>query len=150
MGIFANYPVLTYPLASTYRIPVSTELSYGEQPQDGYATPDQLQIHGVAPVALTDAANIAIDTSTAKVYTVTLAGNRTLANPTNTPQAGQEFDIIVTQDATGSRTLAYGTSYKAAGGSLSLTATANAYDRVHARVISSTLILLDVAAKAYA
>ena len=67
------------------------------------------------PVALTDAATIAVDLSLGNNFTVTLAGNRTLGAPTNVT-AGQSGVIVVTQDGTGSRTLAYNSVYKFAGG----------------------------------
>ncbi len=64
-----------------------------------------------AVVALTDAATIAINTALGNVFRVTLGGNRTLGAPSNTPQDGQDFRVEVTQDATGSRTLAYASAY---------------------------------------
>ena len=81
------------------------------------------------PVALTDGATIAVDMSLGNNFSVTLAGNRTLGDPTNVT-AGQSGVIVVTQDGTGSRTLAYaGTKYKFAGGSaVTLTTTAAAVD----------------------
>jgi hypothetical protein len=63
---------------------------------------------------LTDGANISWDLNN-QVVQVTLAGNRTLDNPTN-KQAGATYVLIVKQDGSGSRTLAYGTEYKFAGG----------------------------------
>jgi len=77
---------------------------------------------------------------------VTLGGNRTLANPTNLT-AGQHGVIVITQDGTGSRTLAYGSNFKfPAGSAPTLTTTANAVDvlcyyvegasRITARLIS--------------
>jgi len=82
-----------------------------------------------AVVALTDAATIAVDLSLGNNFSVTLAGNRTLGDPTNVT-AGQSGVIVVTQDGTGSRTLAYGgTKYKFAGGTApTLTTTAAAVD----------------------
>lgn len=78
--------------------------------------------------ALTDGATITPDFSASNNYSVTLGGNRTLANPTN-QTAGQSGIIVITQDATGSRTLAYGANYKFAGGTApTLTTTANAVD----------------------
>lgn len=68
-----------------------------------------------APVALTDAATIAVDLNTGSNFTVTLGGNRTLGNPTNV-KPGQTGVIYVTQDGTGGRTLAFGANYKFAGG----------------------------------
>jgi hypothetical protein len=57
-------------------------------------------------VALTDAATIAVDLSLGNNFSVTLGGNRTLGAPTN-QTAGQSGVIVVTQDSTGSRTLAW-------------------------------------------
>jgi hypothetical protein len=51
-----------------------------------------------------------------------------LSNPSNL-QAGASYTLIVKQDATGSRTLAYGTSYKWPGGTApTLSTAANAID----------------------
>jgi hypothetical protein len=62
-------------------------------------------------------------------FAITLGGSRTLGDPTNVT-AGQSGVIVVTQDGTGSRTLAYaGTKYKFAGGTApTLTTTAAAVD----------------------
>ena len=65
-------------------------------------------------IALTDGANIALDLSLGELFSVTLAGNRTLSNPTN-GKPNQTVRILVTQDATGSRTLVYGTNYRRNG-----------------------------------
>ncbi len=56
------------------------------------------------PVALTDAATIATNAALGNVFTVTLAGNRTLGAPTNAV-AGQQATWLVTQDGVGGRTL---------------------------------------------
>lgn len=64
-----------------------------------------------ALVALTDAASIALDLGTGLNFSVTLAGNRTLATPTNT-KIGQSGILRVAQDATGGRTLSFGRGYK--------------------------------------
>ena len=61
----------------------------------------------VTPVQLTDGASIATDASLSNVFYVTLAGNRTLANPSNLVEGGT-YIFEITQDGTGSRTLAYG------------------------------------------
>ena len=55
---------------------------------------------------LTDQATITWDASTQDVCKVTLAGNRTLAAPTNNT-TGQFISILVIQDGTGSRTLTW-------------------------------------------
>ena len=75
-----------------------------------YLSPDKL-FDSAAPVTLTDAATIAVDMATGINFNVTLAGNRTLGNPTNA-KAGQSGRIRVTQDGTGSRTLAYAANWK--------------------------------------
>jgi hypothetical protein len=81
-----------------------------------------------AAVALTDQASIALDWDTGINFTVTLGGNRTLANPTN-GQPGTWRRVQITQDGTGSRTLAYGNQYVHPGGSEPvLTTTAAAVD----------------------
>lgn len=64
----------------------------------------------VSPVALTDGVNIAVDASLSNNFKVTLGGNRTLDNPTNLTD-GMVLNFVIKQDATGSRTLAYGTKY---------------------------------------
>lgn len=91
-------------------------------------------------VALTDASSIATDLSLGNNFSVTLGGNRTLANPTNTT-AGQSGVIVITQDGTGSRTLAYGSNWKFPTGTApTLTTTAAAVDVLCYYVESSTRI----------
>jgi hypothetical protein len=81
-----------------------------------------------AITALTDGATITPDFSAANNFSVTLAGNRTLANPTNIT-AGQSGAIVITQDATGSRTLSFGSNWKFPNGTApTLTTTANKVD----------------------
>lgn len=78
--------------------------------------------------SLVDAANIATNCNLGNVHSVTLAGNRTLDNPTNL-KAGATYIWIITQDGTGSRTLSYGTAFKFPGGTApTLTTDANAVD----------------------
>lgn len=94
-------------------------------------------------VTLTDAATIAVDLSTGINFEVTLAGNRALGNPTNA-KAGQRGRIKVIQDATGSRTLSYGTSWEfATGTAYTLASSASGeYDILYYDVISSTSIII--------
>ncbi|MFM9829725.1 MAG: hypothetical protein ACKVOB_13450 [Sphingomonas sp.] len=80
-----------------------------------------------ASVSLADAATITPDLATGMNFHVTLAGNRTLANPTN-QIAGQSGRFRITQDATGSRTLSYGTAWDFPGGAPVLSTAANAID----------------------
>ena len=93
-----------------------------------------------AITALTDGATITPDFAAANNFSVTLGGSRTLANPTNLT-AGQSGTIVITQDGTGSRTLAYGSYFKFAGGTApTLTTTAAAVDVIAYYVESSTRI----------
>ena len=88
--------------------------------------------------ALTDGTNISVDFNVGQNFTVTLAGNRTLDNPTNCV-AGQVGSIFITQDGTGSRTLAYGSSWDFAGGTAPVLSTdAAAVDRLDYIVQTST------------
>lgn len=81
-----------------------------------------------APVALTFGTTITPNLSSGNIFTVTLTGNATLANPSNLV-AGQCGQIFITQDATGTRTLAYGSEWKFPGGTAPvLTTTAAATD----------------------
>ena len=83
-----------------------------------------------AIVTLTDGATITPDFNAGNNFTVTLGGNRTLANPANLA-AGQSGSIFIVQDGTGSRTLAWGSYWDfAAGVAPTLTTTAGAVDRV--------------------
>ena len=87
---------------------------------------------------LTDGATITPDFATANNFTVTLAGNRTIANPTNLT-AGQSGSIFIVQDGTGSRTAAWGSYWDFAGGTAPTLTTAGV-DRVDYVVRSSTSI----------
>jgi len=90
--------------------------------------------------ALTDGATITPDFALSNNYSVTLGGNRTLANPTNLT-AGQSGCIFISQDGTGSRTLAFGTYWDfPAGTAPTLTTTANAVDLLVYTVRTTTSI----------
>jgi hypothetical protein len=90
--------------------------------------------------ALTDGSTITPDFAAANNFSVTLGGNRTLANPSN-QTAGQSGVIVITQDGTGSRTLAYGSYWKFSSGTApTLTTTASAVDVLVYYVESSTRI----------
>ena len=99
-------------------------------------------------VTLTDGANISVNLNTGQNFTVTLGGNRTLDNPTNCV-AGQVGSIFITQDGTGSRTLAYGSSWDFIGGEAPVLSTdAAARDRLDYIVQTSTDVQA-VVTKAY-
>jgi hypothetical protein len=75
-----------------------------------------------AITALTDGATITPDFSLSNNWSLSIGGNRTLANPTNLT-AGQSGCIYITQ-TTGSHTLAYGSNWDFAGGSVPVLSTA--------------------------
>jgi hypothetical protein len=88
---------------------IATEL--GTSPSAAFATVKArlLILEGV--VALTDGATINTDASLGHLFTVTLGGNRTMANPTN-PTSGQKIIYRLKQDATGSRTITWGAAFR--------------------------------------
>ena len=91
-------------------------------------------------VSLTDGANISVDFNSGQNFHLTLGGNRTLDNPTNCVP-GQTGSIFIVQDGTGSRTLAYGTSWEFIGGTApTLTTDADAVDRLDYIVRTSTAV----------
>ena len=93
---------------------------------------------------LTDAATVTPDFAVTNNYKIELGGNRTLANPTNLT-AGQSGVLIISQDSTGSRTLAFGNYWKFAGGTApTLTTTASASDVIVYFVDSTTRITAQV------
>ena len=90
--------------------------------------------------SLTSASTITPNFNTANNFSLTLDTNATLANPSNLV-AGQSGAITITQDSTGSRTLAYGSYWKFTGGPApTLTTTASAVDVLVYYVESSTRI----------
>lgn len=91
--------------------------------------------------ALTDAATIATDASLGNHFRVTLAGNRTLGNPTN-PTDGQKALWELIQDATGSRTITLGSAFALGTdiSSVTLTTTASKRDFLGA-IYNSTAAL---------
>ena len=94
--------------------------------------------------ALTSASTITPDFAASNNFSVTLGTNATLANPSNLT-AGQSGVIAITQDGTGSRTLAYGNKFKFAGGTApTLTTTASAVDILTYYVESTSRITAQV------
>lgn len=105
---------------------------------------------GVARVALTDAVTVAVDASLSNAFTLTLGGNRTLGAPTN-PTDGQSLTIKITQDATGSRTLAYAAGWLFPGGvAPTLSTAAAAVDVLSAVYFADTAKWYGVLNKAFA
>jgi hypothetical protein len=93
-------------------------------------------------VTLTDATSVVPDLNTSNVFAVTLAGNRTLAAPTNTStNIGATGHIFVIQDSTGDRTLSYNTAYQFPNGTVpTLTTTSAAVDILFYAVRTTTKV----------
>jgi hypothetical protein len=118
---------------------IATVAEYRAGTADRLITP-AVAFAAAVPVALTDAATILVDMLTFINATVTLGGNRTLGNPSNTI-VGKGGLIHIYQDGTGSRTLAYASNWKFVGGIAPvLTTTAGALDILHYFVLDSTHI----------
>jgi hypothetical protein len=107
-------------------------------------TPDN--VWGAATyVALAPGATVNIDLSTGINFTLAMGGNYTLAAPTNAKE-GQSGNILITQDGTGSRTLAYNAIFKPVGGSAPVLSTAaNARDCLFYEVLPGGGILISLA-----
>lgn len=103
----------------------------------------------VATVVLTDGTSISVDAALSNNFTVTLGGNRTLDNPTNLT-SGMVLNFYIKQDATGSRTLAFGSKYKFAGGVSTISTAANTKDLISCLYDSTDDVLLCNLVKAFA
>lgn len=105
---------------------------------DKVLTTDQVWAAAV-PVALTDAATIALDMSLLINATLTIGGNRNLGVPTNIKY--QSGFIKITQDATGGRTLGYASIWDFLSGVAPVLSTAaGAVDVLFYQAISPTSI----------
>lgn len=102
-----------------------------------YLTPANIYTAAVG-VALTSGTTITPDGNNGFNFTLTLAHNATLANPSNF-KSGQSGIIVITQDGTGSRTMAYGSNWKFPGGSPVLSTAAGAVDLLAYAVVGSTI-----------
>ena len=98
------------------------------------AAPTELYVNGSAAATI----NVLVDGATVTPifggnrgnnnFTVTLGGNRVVANPVN-PIAGQSGTIYIVQDSTGGRTLAWGNLWRFQGNTApTLSTSANAVD----------------------
>ena len=102
-----------------------------------------VQVSGAAKgtiITLTDGASVIVSMAKANTFVVTLGGNRTLDFPSPIPP-GQSGMIYIYQDGTGSRTLAYTSCWRFAGGTTpTLTTTAAAVDVLAYSVRTSAAI----------
>jgi hypothetical protein len=123
-GTIAGGPVA---LPSFFNGPTTIQFYYDVATNTLY--PELIDNQNEGTFALTDGATISTPTFpwAEQLFSVTLGGNRTLANPT-TPHDGQRFIWRITQDGTGTRTLAYGGQFKFVGGLKTLSVAAGATD----------------------
>jgi hypothetical protein len=111
---------------------------------------DQVWASGALTVINDSGGNIAVDMSTGINFSMTMDGDYTLSNPTNT-KVGQTGAFVFTQDGTGTQTLAFGTNYEFPGGSAYVLSTAaGAKDIIFYWVQSSTSIVMTGILKAVA
>lgn len=97
-----------------------------------------------AVTALAAGATVTPDFAASNNFSLTANQNFTLANPTNLV-AGQSGIIAITQDATGSRVISWGSYFKAAGGTKPvLTTTASAVDYISYYVESATRVFVSI------
>lgn len=90
------------------------------------ANPDMLQAIGNSTGSVT------LDPAKGNFITITLTGNSTI-NFSSGVMVGDLIILIITQDATGSRTAAWGSNFKKAGGTLTISTGANAVDMIEMR-----------------
>jgi hypothetical protein len=96
----------------------------------------------MAVVGLTDGATITPNFDNGIDFSVTIAGNRTLANPTNV-QIGQRGRISIRQDGAGNRTLSYGSYWHFTdnGAAPVINTGASNYSYLYYDCVSSTTIV---------
>ena len=112
----SNLAVSNFPLTGPA---VATDLLGGSRSPHGLGDDLRLLIselqtffeNNPTVFALTDGANIATNAAAGRIFTVTLAGNRQLDNPTGAID-GMIRLWIFTQDGTGSRTITLDTQFK--------------------------------------
>jgi len=126
------------------RLPEATSADFLSNTADKILSTDQTW-GAASETTLTDAATVSVDFSTGINFSLTLAGNRTLDNPSNA-KPGQSGYIRVIQDGTGSRTLSYGANWVfPSGTSPTLTTTPSAEDMLFYVVLSPTKIFVNSA-----
>lgn len=119
-GIYANNSFYTIAngTAAFDTANAANVLAYDALPKTGGTVTGNITFSGdtitftsnIASQTLTDSATINWNLSNGTVATITLGGNRTLANPTN-KRVGS-YILHIYQDGTGSRTLSFGADYK--------------------------------------
>lgn len=123
-------PLAVFPLTGNEVMTVDTQLTQGINPNMELISVAQIANYDLTAVVLTDAATVNIDLSLANLFEVVLSQNTTFT--TTNAQSGSVFELILIQDATGSRTGTFPATWKFVGGSKTLTTTASATDKVSA------------------
>lgn len=113
-GLFPGFPAAGFPLTGNETLPADTNLSGGQNPQTELITPGKLAGYFRATVVMTESSTgtFTPDLSQGILFQGTLSNNN--GNTINTPingQSGQFFTLLLTQDATGSRTVAWQPAY---------------------------------------
>lgn len=92
--------------------------------------------------ALTDAATITVPALTGQGAqdTVTIAGNRTIANPASIAAANQVLTFVITENGTGGFTPAWGGEYNFPGGTPVFNTAANAVNLVSCKSTSTSVL----------
>jgi hypothetical protein len=127
----------------------ATATNWRENEADKLLNPNAVW-SSMTETTLTDAASVAWNMQSGFDFIVTIAGNRAMANPTNT-KVGQKGRLVIQQDATGSRTVTWGANFKFANGTApTLSTAANATDILYYDVRSSTYIFISLAGRAVA
>lgn len=123
------------------RIPETSSAQFLNNTPDKVLSTDQVW-GAMSETVLTDGATIAWDMHTGIDFKVTLAGNRTLGNPTNVV-VGRKGRLRIVQGGAGSRTLTLGSNFKTPGGEgITLTTAAAAEDYLYYDCRSTTCIVL--------
>lgn len=152
-GLSVSTTTLSVNTASTSQAGIgewATTAEYQANTASRELTTDQVWASGALTVLNDAGGNIAVDMSTGFNFSMTMDGDYTLSNPTNT-KVGQTGAFVFTQDGTGNQTLAFGTSYEFPGGVAPVLSTAaGAKDILFYWVQSSTSIIITGILKAVA
>ena len=93
-----------------------------------------------APYPLTSASTIIVDGTQSNIFTLTLGINATIYAPTVSGSANTRYSFIITQDSTGSRTLAFNSGFKfPTGADTIISSAANSVSIVECVAIGSNL-----------
>jgi hypothetical protein len=124
------------------RVQPTTGVDINAGIDNAYAMTIKSVYDALALVNTGDMATITPDLSASTNIYIPIAGNRTIANPSN-PIAGKSGRFMFVQDSTGGRTISWGSSYKFASGIPPVASTApGAADIFYYDVINPSYILI--------